>query len=366
MEPILKTDELKRYARQIILPELGIQGQQKLKQAKVLMVGAGGLGCPVLQYLTAGGVGTIGIVDDDVVDLSNLQRQILFTVNDLDNNKAIVAKQKLELLNPSIHINAFPERLTDNNILEIFSLYDVIIDGSDNFPTRYLINDACVKLNKPLIFGSIFKFEGQVSVFNYMGGPDYRHLFPEPPAADEAPNCAEVGVIGVLPGMIGAFMANEAVKVICDMGETLSGGLLCINALDNSIHIFRLGPTMASDVHDVQKAIPAEKASGDHSYPHWEIDMPLLNDWIEKEADEICMIDVRETYEFEDFNLGGINIPLFELEERISEIPKQKAKVIFYCQSGQRSEQAVHLMVSRLNAELFSLKGGINAISFNR
>ena len=362
----MKTDELKRYARQIILPELGIQGQQKLKQAKVLMVGAGGLGCPVLQYLTAGGVGTIGIIDDDVVDLSNLQRQILYSVNDLGRNKATVAKEKLKLLNPNVHIDAFPERLNNDNIHKIFSLYDIIIDGSDNFPTRYLVNDACVKLNKPLIFGSIFKFEGQVSVFNYMGGPDYRHLFPEPPTGDEASNCAEIGVIGVLPGMIGVFMANEAIKVICGIGETLSGCLLCVNALDNSINIFRRSPTKEPDVHCAQEAIPNEKASSDLTYPHWEIDMQQLNEWTEKETDEICLIDVRETYDFDDFNLGGINIPLFELEERISEVPKQKTKVIFYCQTGQRSQQAVHLMVSRLNAELFSLKGGINAVSLNQ
>jgi len=355
MKLILETEELKRYQRQVILPELGMEGQQKLKQASVLIVGAGGLGCPVLQYLVAGGVGTIGIVDDDRVDLSNLHRQILYTVNDIGRNKAITAKEKLELLNPFVHIGAHPVRLKADNIYDIFGAYDIIVDGSDNFLTRYLVNDACVQLNKPLIFGSIFKFEGQVSVFNYRNGPNYRDLFPEAPASGEAPNCSEIGVMGVLPGMVGTLMANEAIKVICGIGETLSGSLLRIDALDNAINIFRFGAD--KEVTDSEKTPQGKK------YVNKEIDLSTLNTWLADKPDEICLVDVRETYEFEDFNIGGVNIPLFELLQRIEEIPKSKRKVVFYCQSGQRSKQAVHLTQSFLKAAIFNLKDGLNALS---
>lgn len=360
---MLETEELKHYQRQVILPELGIEGQQKLKQAKVLMVGAGGLGCPVLQYLVAGGVGTIGIVDDDTVDISNLHRQILYTVNDIGRNKAIVAKKKLEGLNPFVHIEAYPVRLNADNTHDIFGSYDIIIDGSDNFPTRYLVNDACVQLNKPLIFGSIFKFEGQVSVFNYLNGPDYRDLFPEAPSSEEMPNCAEIGVIGVLPGMVGAFMANEAIKVICGMGETLSGSLLCINALGNVINVFKFDRIATSPTHIAQNVVSAEKTLQERDLNTKEIDMLTLNTWLDNKPDKICLVDVREIYEFEDFNIGGINIPLFELLERMAEIPSNKNKVVFYCQTGQRSRQAVHLTQSFLKAKTFSLKDGLNALS---
>ncbi|MGN6180559.1 MAG: molybdopterin-synthase adenylyltransferase MoeB [Mucilaginibacter sp.] len=355
---MLEKDEIKRYQRQIILPELGMEGQQKLKQAKVLMVGAGGLGCPVLQYLVAGGVGTIGIIDNDIVDLSNLHRQILYTVNDIGLNKAIVAKQKLELLNPLVSVEAYPVRLTEDNIHDIFELYDIIIDGSDNFPTRYLVNDACVRLNKPLIFGSIFKFEGQVSVFNYLNGPNYRDLFPEAPASDEVPNCSEIGVIGVLPGMVGTLMANEAIKVISGIGDTLSGSLLCINALNNSINVFGFCGAEGTSLHVKQSKAPQENTSVIK-----EIDILTLNSWVDDNPDEICLVDVREAYEFEDFNIGGINIPLFELLQRTEEIPKDKKKVVFYCLTGQRSKQAVHLSRSFLTAETYSLKDGINTLS---
>src|ERR1035437_3341330 len=226
----LNTEEIKRYARHLILPEIGIEGQEKLKQAKVLVVGAGGLGCPVLQYLAAAGVGTIGMVDDDVVDETNLQRQSLFSNEDIGRKKAEVAKEKLSKLNPHIILTSDPLHLTSANALEIISHYDLVIDGSDNFPTRYLVNDACVMLNKPLVFGSIFKFEGQVSVFNYKNGPTYRCLFPEPPV--DSPNCAEIGVLGVLPGIVGTIMANEALKIILCIGEVLSGKLFVLDALN--------------------------------------------------------------------------------------------------------------------------------------
>lgn len=360
---MLETEELKRYQWQIILPELGIEGQQKLKQAKVLMVGAGGLGCPVLQYLVAGGVGTIGIVDNDDVDLSNLHRQILYNIADTGRNKAVAAKEKLELLNPFVHIAAYPVRLSEDNIHDIVRSYDIIIDGSDNFPTRYLVNDACVQLNKPLVFGSIFKFEGQVSVFNYHNGPHYRHLFPEAPSSIDVPNCADIGVIGVLPGMVGTYMANEAIKIICNMGNILSGSLLCINALDNTISAFKFRGAATSSASVLQDKISNRKGSMETYSTNKEIDMPTLNAWLENKFEEMCLIDVRENYEFEDFNIGGINIPLFELELRMDEIPKEKSKVVFCCQTGQRSKQALYLTSPFLAAETFSLKGGINTLS---
>jgi molybdopterin/thiamine biosynthesis adenylyltransferase/rhodanese-related sulfurtransferase len=344
-------EELKRYSRQTILPEIGLPGQEKLKSARVLMIGAGGLGCPVLQYLAAVGVGEIGIVDDDIVDLSNLQRQILYSTADEGKPKAITAKQKLEMLNPHINITAFNERFTLVNAESICKEYDLVIDGSDNFETRYLVNDTCQVLNKVLVFGSIFKFEGHVSVFNYHDGPNYRDLFPEPPAANEVPNCAEIGVLGVLPGIIGTYMANEAIKIICNIGETLSGKLMTINALDNSTNIFKIAKQQKQSVKAV--AVDPPTLSADD-----EITMDELNAELIELPDEIYLIDVRESYEFEDYNIGGINIPLYELKEHVESLPKNK-KLVFCCQTGQRSQIAMHILKPFYNGEMYSLKNGI-------
>jgi molybdopterin/thiamine biosynthesis adenylyltransferase/rhodanese-related sulfurtransferase len=347
---MLKGEELKRYSRQIILPEIGITGQEKLKNAKVLMIGAGGLGCPVLQYLVAAGVGEIGIVDDDVVDISNLHRQILYGVNDVGGLKAVLAKEKLELLNPHTFITAYPVLFTSGNAEDICRVYDLVIDGSDNFGTRYLVNDTCVALNKPLVFGSIFKFEGHVSVFNYQDGPDYRDIFPESPPANEVPNCAEIGVLGVLPGIIGTYMANEALKIICGIGETLSGKLMTMNALDNSTSIFKIGKQQKQvQVKNITAVVPA------HTH---ELTMNELNKWLNELAGEIYLIDVRETYEFEDYNIGGINIPLYDLKDRIEELPVDK-KLIFCCQTGQRSKMAIQLLKPLYKGEMYSLKNGV-------
>jgi adenylyltransferase/sulfurtransferase len=346
---MLEKEELKRYNRQIILPELGMDGQQKLKQASVLIVGAGGLGCPVLQYLVAAGIGEIGIVDDDVVDISNLHRQILYTVNDIGSNKADVAKEKLQLLNPHVQITSHPERLTESNSHHILAGYDLVIDGSDNFPTRYLVNYTCVALNKPLVFGSIFKFEGQVSVFNYQTGPNYRDLFPEAPDPGEMPNCTDIGVIGVLPGIVGTFMANEAIKIICGIGDVLSGKLLTINALDASISLFKF--TSVTD-KPRSKIIPVHAEHLIH-----EIDFTELEQWHSAMPEQIILVDVREFYEFEDFNIGGINIPLYELTGRITEIPEDK-KVIFCCSTGVRSKQAMILFKQLTNRDSVHLKDG--------
>ena len=349
---MLKAEELKRYSRQVILPEIGITGQEKLKNAKVLIIGAGGLGCPVLQYLVAAGVGEIGIVDDDVVDISNLHRQILYGVNDVGGVKAVLAKEKLELHNPHTFITAYPVRFTLVNAEDICGAYDLVIDGSDNFGTRYLVNDTCAALGKPLVFGSIFKFDGHVSVFNYQDGPNYRDVFPEAPPADEVPNCAEIGVLGVLPGIIGSYMANEAIKIICGIGETLSGKLMTMNALDNLLSIFKVSKLCHTPKRGVTIINPTIKTIGQ------EITMDELNAWSLNSPDQICLIDVREAYEFEDDNIGGINIPLYELQDRIEELPKAK-KLVFCCQTGQRSKMAMQLLKPLYNGEMYNLKNGV-------
>jgi adenylyltransferase/sulfurtransferase len=347
---MLKREELQRYNRQIILPEVGLQGQNLLKNARVLMIGAGGLGCPVLQYLAAAGVGKIGIVDHDVIDISNLHRQILYNTGDVGKPKATVAKQKLAALNPYINIQAYQEKLTTDNSENIINEYDIIVDGSDNFTTRYLVNDTCVSLSKPLVFGSIFKFEGHVAVFNHLNGPNYRDVFPEPPADNEVPNCDEIGVIGVLPGIIGTYMTNEAIKLICGIGELLSGKLLTLNALDNSIVIF----SVVKQVNILAKTTEI-KTQGTAIN---EVSMELVNEWIANDPDKIYLVDVREFYEYEDYNIGGVNIPLYELAEQVNSLPVNK-KLVFCCQTGQRSKMAIQFLKSRYTGEMYSVKNGI-------
>jgi sulfur-carrier protein adenylyltransferase/sulfurtransferase len=345
---MLVKEELSRYNRQMILPELGLAGQEKLKAAKVLVIGAGGLGCPILQYLTAAGVGTIGIVDDDVVELSNLHRQILYNHTDIGQPKAKIAAAKLNLLNPHVHFTSYHERFRTGNAVTICQDYDLVIDCSDNFSTRYLVNDTCVTLGKTLLFGSILQFEGQVAIFNHEGGPNYRDLYPAPPT--ENINCVEGGVIGILPGIIGLYMANEALKLICGIGETLSGKLMTINALNNTVLVFKIATEKPADT-----AKPAATKT-DKVIP--EIDKTTLNNWLETNADNVFLIDVRESYEHEDDNIGGINLPLYELTESISAIPKHK-KVVCYCQTGQRSKMAVQLLAGVYEGEVYSLKEGI-------
>jgi molybdopterin/thiamine biosynthesis adenylyltransferase/rhodanese-related sulfurtransferase len=350
---MLTKEELKQYNRQLILPELGINGQEKLKAAKVLMIGAGGLGCPVLQYLVAAGVGNIGIVDDDLVDASNLHRQILYSQADIGKAKAAIAKQKLQQLNPFVHLTAHQERVTHNNAAKLIDQYDLIIDGSDNFPTRYFVNDTCVALGKTLVFGSIFKFEGQVSVFNYQQGPNYRDVFPEAPVGNEVPNCSEIGVIGILPGIIGTYMANEAIKIICGFGEILSGKLLILNALDNSLSIFKIGVQNHAVI----------KPSTDESQPinqvDGEITLDILKHWLANTPEKMHLIDVREDYEFEEYNLGGENLSVYHLAEHISLFPPDK-KLVFICQSGARSKMAVNIVKPHFKGEIYSVAGGIS------
>jgi len=346
---MLVKEELNRYNRQMILPELRLTGQEKLKSAKVLIIGAGGLGCPILQYLAAAGIGTIGIIDDDVVELSNLHRQILYNHTDIGLSKAKTAAAKLKLLNPHVNFTAYDERFNPHNAVNICQDYDLLIDCSDNFTTRYLVNDTCVSLGKTLIFGSILQFEGQVAVFNHQGGPNYRDLYPTPPT--ENINCVEGGVIGILPGIIGIYMANEAIKLICGIGETLSGKLMTINALGNTVLVFKIAQEKQPEI--VKKEVIIETTK--------EIDQATLEQWLSKSADEVFLIDVREDYEHEDFNIGGVNISLYELTNAIENIPQDK-KVVCYCQTGQRSKMAVQLLNGVYKGEVYSLKGGVSSI----
>lgn len=335
---------LKRYDRQIILPELGIDGQQKLLKTSILVVGAGGLGCPLLLYLAGAGIGHIGIVDHDVVDETNLHRQVLYQMADIGKNKADIAVTRLQLFNPDVKFTAYPFRLTDKNAEELIGQYDLLIDGSDNFPTRYLVNDICVALNKTLVFGSIFQFEGQVSVFNFNGGPGYRSIYPEPPLPDEVPNCGESGVIGTLPGIIGSIMANETIKIICGFGEILSGKLLVYNALNNETQHFNFGKAI-SDSEDPKKTTPPENAK--------EISIQDLEHW-KNDQINYQLVDLREAYEYEEYNIGGINIPLYSLNDHLDELSRYQ-RIVCCCSSGKRSKIAMHLLKDSFDGSLFSL-----------
>jgi adenylyltransferase/sulfurtransferase len=359
---MLTQEEINRYSRHVLLPEIGTEGQKKLKHAKVLVVGAGGLGCPVLQYLAAAGVGTIGIADDDSVEESNLQRQILYNTEDIGLPKAHVSKKKLERLNPQIKIISHVLRLNSENALEIINEYDLIVDGSDNFPTRYLTNDACVMLNKPLVFGSIFKFEGQVSVFNYKKGPTYRCLFPEPPT--DSPNCAEIGVLGIMPGIIGTFMANEALKIILGIGEILSGKLLVVDALSMQMRIlsFEKNPlnTQIEKLIDYTHFCSSSASSSSNETTIPSVSVAQLKKLMESKSD-FQLIDVREPFEYAVFNLKGENIPLTVLEKNIHRISRNR-KVIIYCKSGIRSQKAIMLLQKKYGyTNLYNLSGGIDA-----
>lgn len=357
-----------RYHRQIILPEFGEEGQQKLLSAKVLVIGAGGLGCPVLQYLTAAGAGTIGIVDDDVVALNNLHRQVLYSVNDIGLSKAKRAAHILQQLNPEIRITPYNERLINQNALALIDDFDIVVDGTDNFSTRYMINDACVLLNKPLVYGAISQFEGQVSVFNpqpIKGSKDavnYRDLFPDPPKDGEVLNCAEAGVLGVLPGIIGTMMASETIKLITGMGEPLIDQLLTYNALNNQVYILNL-----SAQENTRSLIPKNEKEFLKTDYVWlcaspvseaEIDGDSFNKMIANGNVEV--IDVRELHELPSVNeFEHTRIPLAQLAENSSMIRAEN--VIAFCQSGRRSLQAAKILngIFGRNKKIYSLRGGI-------
>ncbi|RED44910.1 HesA/MoeB/ThiF family protein [Seonamhaeicola aphaedonensis] len=345
---------MSRYNRHIILSEIGPEGQDKLSKAKVLVIGAGGLGCPILQYLTAAGVGTIGIIDFDKVELSNLQRQVLFGTSSLGENKAIAAKNRLEDLNSDIEIEAYPEALTYQNALELFNQYDIIVDGSDNFETRYLVNDACIITKKPLVFGAIYKFEGQVSVFNYNNGPSYRCLFPKPPKKDAVPNCSEIGVLGVLPGIIGSMQANEIIKLILGIGDVLSGKFLCYNALLNQTSTLKINRNDAV----ISEVLNRQSTFGKRTLKiNCETnDIVSIQDIINNE--NIQFIDIRETHEAPKVDeLSVKNIPLSSIQNHLEQLNNDKAKY-FFCQSGTRSKRAVVYLKEQGIINCYSIEEG--------
>jgi sulfur-carrier protein adenylyltransferase/sulfurtransferase len=353
-----------RYHRQVIIPEFGEEGQQKLSLAKVLVIGAGGLGCPVLQYLAAAGVGSIGIVDDDIVALNNLHRQVLYTVNDIGLSKAEQAARVLQQLNPEIKIVPYNERLINQNALSLIDEFDIIIDGTDNFSTRYMINDACVLLNKPLVYGAISQFEGQVSIFNagINDAVNYRDLFPDPPKEGEVLNCAEAGVLGVLPGIIGTMMASETIKLITGIGEPLINQLLTYNALNNQVYILNLSPQ-----ENTRSFIPKNENEFLKTDYVWlcaatisgeEIDSDTFNDLIATGNADV--IDVRELHELPAVNeFDHIRIPLSQLADNASTIKGEN--VIAFCQSGKRSLQAAKILNGIFGdaKKIYSLRGGI-------
>lgn len=336
-----------RYNRQIILPGWSIEAQEKVKVSRVLVIGAGGLGCPVLSYLTAAGVGTIGIMDFDVVEVSNLQRQVIYNMNDVGKNKALAASEKLRIFNPLINIIPIEKGLEKSNALEIIVNYDVVVDATDNFETRYLINDACVILNKPFVFASILGFEGQVSVFNYKDGPTYRCLYPEPPNKDNAPNCNENGVIGALAGTIGCIQANEVLKIISSVGETLSGKLLVMDLLNNKFSILRI--TVVAENKKI-------KSLGDYNIVcnSEQINFISKKNFAEKFSQVPHLsVDVSDEYEFIPIDEEAKNVPLYEIENYPFE--NNDIPIVLYCKNGLRSKQAAMILSKKGIKNIFCL-----------
>lgn len=348
----MNQEELERYSRHIRLPELGLQGQELLKRARVAVVGAGGLGCPALQYLAAAGVGTIGIIDGDTVSLSNLQRQILFSPLHVGQSKAGTAASVLSQQNPHIQMIPHLVFLNPENALTILGNYDIVVDGSDNFATRYLVNDACVLLGLPLVFGSIFKFEGQVSVFNYQGGPTYRCLYPEP---SDLEACSMVGVLGVLPGIAGCLMANEVIKLITQIGNPLSGTLLQFDTLH--FHFSTFSFSLNPENLRINSLQPLPEPCETNPEDILVSDFPS---WMSR-SEKPFLLDVREEEEYERDHLGGTLIPLAELPDRYPEIPTH-LPVIVHCQSGLRSRKAVAFLREKGFTQVYNLAGGLAAV----
>lgn len=364
----LSPAEIARYARHIAIPEFGLQGQEKLKAGRVLVIGSGGLGSPVLLYLAAAGVGHIGIVDFDTVDDSNLQRQVLFTTDDIGKSKAETAKERLIALNPHLDIVVYKTRFTRENALELIANYDVVADGTDNFPTRYLVNDACVLAGKVNVYASIFQFEGQVSVFNYpqgdgTRGPNYRDMFPEPPPPGLVPNCAEGGVLGVLPGIIGSMQASEVIKVLTGVGEPLAGRLFLFDAASFTTRILKVQKSPDTKITEL---INYEQFCGIESptelRPVKEVSVQELYD-LQVQGADFQLIDVREPHEFAAANIDGELIPLGTVSAAAHRIAKDK-KVVVHCRSGVRSAKAIRELEDLFGFEnLYNLKGGILAWS---
>jgi sulfur-carrier protein adenylyltransferase/sulfurtransferase len=368
----LSNEEILRYSRHLIMPEVGMEGQQKLKAAKVLCIGTGGLGSPLALYLAAAGVGTLGLVDFDVVDYTNLQRQIIHSTPDVGRPKLESAEEKLRALNPYVDIRKFETRLTSANALEIFRDFDVIADGTDNFPTRYLVNDACVLTGKPNVYGSIFRFEGQASVFAAKEGPCYRCLYPEPPPPGLVPSCAEGGVLGILPGLVGIIQATEAIKLILGAGEPLIGRLLMVDALAMSFRTLKLRKNPecpACGAHPtITKLIDYEQFCGIPAAGHQE---PAVNanditpEELKRRLDageDLFVLDVREPHEYQIANLGGHLIPLNDLPKRVSELDSSR-EIVAHCKMGGRSAKAVDFLRQAGFKKVRNLAGGIAAWS---
>jgi adenylyltransferase/sulfurtransferase len=363
--PELSNDEIRRYSRHLLLPEVGMRGQRRLKAARVLCVGAGGLGSPVSMYLTAAGVGTLGLVDFDTVDFSNLQRQILHSTFDVGRSKLESAVQTLHALNPEVTLETHEVALSSANALSILGGYDYVIDGTDNFPTRYLINDACVMLGKPNICGSVFRFEGQVSVFATREGPCYRCLYPEPPPAGLVPSCAEAGVLGVLPGFIGTIQATETIKLIVGAGSPLIGRLLLFDALAMRLREVKLRKDVDCPVcgarPTIRELIDYDEFCGvSHAPAASEQDMtPLqLKVWLDSGATPL-LLDVREPQEYAINRIAGAQlIPISDLARRIGELDPARPTVV-YCKIGERSARAVELLRGLGFRDVRNLLGGI-------
>ena len=371
MLPELSRDEILRYSRHLLIPEVGLEGQRKLKNSSVLIIGTGGLGSPVSLYLAAAGIGRIGLVDYDTVDSSNLQRQVIHGTSTVGKLKVESARTKLLDLNPDIQIDVYNEPYTSENALRIAKDYDIILDGTDNFPTRYLTNDVAVFLGKPNVYASIYRFDGQVSVFYAKEGPCYRCLFPEPPPPGLVPSCAEGGVLGVLPGTIGTLQATEALKVLLGIGEPLIGKLLLYNALDMSFDFVKLKKNPNCRVcgpnADIKELIDYEEFCGVPSHDHeegsagasWDITVTELAERVK--TNHLKLIDVREPHELEISRLpNATNIPLGQLAARLSELDSAEDMVLF-CKSGARSTRALELLTSAGFKKVKNLKGGINA-----
>ncbi len=368
----LSPEELLRYSRHVVMPEVGLDGQLKLKQAKVLCIGAGGLGAPLSLYLAAAGVGRIGIVDFDFVDASNLQRQVLFSTSDVGRPKTEAAAERLRGLNPNVQIDALQTRLTSENALDILKDYDVIVDGTDNFPARYLVNDACVLLGKPNVYGSIFRFEGQVSVFGAPGGPCYRCLYPEPPPPGLVPSCAEGGVLGVLPGIVGALQAAEALKLILGQGDSLAGRLLLLDVLTMTFRAMKLRKNPACPVCGEHRTVTKlmdytefcgirgeETSSMATNVP--EMTPRELKSRLDR-GDDLFILDVREPQEYQICHLNGLLIPLGEIPQRVGELDRSR-EIVVHCRSGKRSADAVEFLRRAGFQKIWNLKGGILAWS---
>ncbi len=370
---VLSKEEIQRYSRHLIMPEVGMEGQLKLARAKVLMIGAGGLGAPLGLYLAAAGVGRLGIVEFDSVDLTNLQRQITFTTEDVGRPKALAAQERLSAMNPTIRIDTYRTMLTSANALDLFRDWDIIVDGTDNFPTRYLVNDACVLMDKPNVYGSIFRFEGQITVFNYKGGPCYRCLYPEPPPPGLVPSCAEGGVLGVLPGIVGSLQAMETIKLILGIGEPLVGRLLRFDALPMTFKEYRLRKNPACPIcgehRTINKLIDYEQFCGvrGEEAPVMTTGIPEITPRDLKarldKGDDLFILDVREPHEVQICKLAnGHLIPLGDLPRRASELDSSR-EIVAYCRSGRRSADAVDFLQRAGFHKIWNLKGGILAWS---